>query len=106
MFVFIRKNNTFFSAVAFMKTYMKLRGEQGAQEANYNMARGLHQLGLLPGAMHFYKMVLESPAPELIEKNSNLLDLKKEAAFNLHLIYSQAGNNQLARMYLENYITI
>lgn len=89
-----------------MKKYRKLRGEQGAQEANYNMARALHQLGLLPGAIHFYKLVLETNPPELIEKNSNLLDLKKEAAFNLHLIYIQAENPELARMYLENYVTV
>ena len=89
-----------------MKTYIKLRGEQGAQEANYNMARALHQLGLLPGAIHFYKLVLDSSAPTLVEQNFNLLDLRREAAFNLHLIYEQAENHQLARMYLENYITI
>lgn len=83
-----------------------MRGEQGIQEANYNMGRALHQLGLLPGAIHFYKLVLESKLPELVEKNLNLLDLRKEAAFNLHLIYMQAENTQLARMYLENYVTV
>lgn len=85
---------------------MNLRGEQGSQEAHYNTARALHQLGLLPGAIHFYKRVLEKPVPQLVQENSSLLDLKKEAAFNLHLIYAQADNHQLARMYLENYITI
>lgn len=89
-----------------MKKYAKLRGEQGTQETNYNMGRALHQLGLLPGAIHFYKLVLESEPPELVEKNSNILDLRKEAAFNLHLIYMQAENPQLARMYLENYVTV
>lgn len=92
--------------MAFLKTYMELRGEQGSQEANYNMARALHQLGLLAGALHFYKKVLELPAPELVQHHTNLLDLKQEAAFNVHLIYMQSDNQQLARMYLEKYITI
>ena len=85
---------------------MKLRGSQGEQEANYNMARALHQLGLLPGAIHFYKLVLDLPLPELIEKNKNLLDMRQEAAFNLHLIYMQSGNEHMAISYLENYIII
>ncbi|XP_058794827.1 general transcription factor 3C polypeptide 3-like isoform X4 [Phymastichus coffea] len=101
-----KKNQLVTQAMAFLKTYMELRGEQGSQEANYNMARALHQLGLLTGAIHFYSKVLELPAPELVEQHSNLLDLKKEAAFNMHLIYMQSENHQLARTFLENYITI
>ena len=89
-----------------MKTYSQLRGVQCSQEVNYNMGRLLHQLGLFPKAIYYYKIVLESPVPELVEKNSNLLDLKKEAAFNLHLIYLSCENNDLARMYLENYIVV
>ena len=85
---------------------MEIRGTECLQESNYNMARCLHQSGLLQGAVHFYKQVLESPVPELIEKNTNLLDLKKEAAFNLHLIYVNSENYDLARNCLENYITI
>lgn len=85
---------------------MELRGDDGSQEANYNMARLLHQLGLLPAAVNFYKLVLESPVPKLIADNSNLLNLKKEAAFNLHLIYVGSENYDLARFYLENYITV
>lgn len=70
------------------------------------MGRVFHQIGLLPAAVHFYKLVLTKNPGDLIEKNSHLLNLKKEAAFNLHLIYLQSENYLLARMYLENYITV
>lgn len=96
----------FISAIAFLKKYSQLRNEDGEQEACYNMGRAFHQIGLLPAAVHFYKLVLDKDPADLIQKNSYLLDLRKEAAFNLHLIYLQSENYLLARMYLENYITI
>lgn len=70
------------------------------------MGRVFHHIGLLPAAVHFYKLVLNRNPGDLVKKNSYLLDLKKEAAFNLHLIYLESENYLLARMYLENYITI
>lgn len=96
----------FVLAIAFFKKYSQLRGKDGKQEAYYNMGRAFHQVGLLPAAVHFYKLVLNEDAGDLVKMNSNLLDLKKEAAFNLYLIYSQSENYLLARMYLENYITV
>ncbi|CAL7949836.1 unnamed protein product [Xylocopa violacea] len=102
----VKKNQLIIQAIAFLKKYSQLRGEDGEQEAYYNMGRAFHQIGLLPAAVHFYKLVLEKDPGDLIRKNSYLLDLKKEAAFNLHLIYLQSENYLLARMYLENYITI
>ncbi|XP_012285409.1 general transcription factor 3C polypeptide 3 [Orussus abietinus] len=101
-----KKNQLVVQALAFFKKYKELRGDGGEQEVNYNMARCYHQLGLLPGAIYHYKLVLESPVPKLIQERSNLLDLRKEAAFNLHLIYVSTENHLLARMYLENYITV
>ncbi|XP_014219424.1 general transcription factor 3C polypeptide 3 [Copidosoma floridanum] len=101
-----KKNQLVAQALAFMNTYATLREEQGQQESDYNMARVFHQLGLLPAAMKFYKKVLESPQPELVRQNETLLDLKREAAFNLHLIYLQSGNQDLARMYIEDYIVV
>lgn len=70
------------------------------------MARAFHQLGLLSGAVYHYKLVLESPPPKLVSENHELLDLRREAAFNLHLIYLQSGNPDLARIYLEDYIVV
>ncbi|XP_029169654.1 general transcription factor 3C polypeptide 3-like [Nylanderia fulva] len=101
-----KKNQLVIQALAFFKKYMQLRGEDGKQETYYNMARAFHQIGLLPSAIHFYKLVLEEDPGDIVKQHANLLDLKKEAAFNLHLIYLQSENHLLARMYLENYITI
>lgn len=102
----VKKNQLVIQAVAFLKKYSQLRGEDGKQETYYNMGRAFHQIGLLPAAVHFYKLVLEEDPGELVKKNPLLLDLKREAAFNLHLIYLQSENHLLARMYLENYITV
>ncbi|XP_072764966.1 general transcription factor 3C polypeptide 3 [Anoplolepis gracilipes] len=101
-----KKNQLVIQAFAFFKKYMQLRGKDGKQETYYNMARAFHQIGLLPSAIHFYKLVLEEDPGDLVKQHANLLDLKREAAFNLHLIYLQSENHLLARMYLENYITI
>ncbi|XP_011861817.1 PREDICTED: general transcription factor 3C polypeptide 3 [Vollenhovia emeryi] len=101
-----KKNQLVIQALAFFNKYMQLRGKDGQQEAYYNMARAFHQIGLLPSAIHFYKLVLKEDPGDLVKQHANLLDLRKEAAFNLHLIYLQSENHLLARMYLENYITI
>ncbi|XP_018398982.1 PREDICTED: general transcription factor 3C polypeptide 3 [Cyphomyrmex costatus] len=101
-----KKNQLVIQALTFFKKYMQLRGEEGQQETYYNMARAFHQIGLLPSAIHFYKLVLKENPGDLVNQHANLLDLRKEAAFNLHLIYLQSENYLLARMYLENYITI
>ncbi|KAL7287404.1 hypothetical protein TKK_0018519 [Trichogramma kaykai] len=101
-----KKNQLVVQSLGFMKTYMELRGKECEQESNYNMGRVMHQLGLLPSAMHFYKLVLTKQPSELVKSRESLLDLRKEAAFNLHLIYMQSGNPEMARMYLEDYITI
>nr|XP_031843348.1 general transcription factor 3C polypeptide 3 [Nomia melanderi] len=101
-----KKNQLVIQGIAFLKKYCQLRGEDGRQETYYNMGRAFHQIGLLPAAVHFYKLVLNEYPGDLVKKNSHILDLNQEAAFNLHLIYLQSENYLLARMYLENYITI
>ncbi|XP_076638153.1 general transcription factor 3C polypeptide 3 isoform X3 [Colletes latitarsis] len=102
----VNKNQLVIQAIAFLKKYCQLRGEDGKQETYYNMGRAFHQIGLLPAAVHFYKLVLNEDPGEIVKENSYLLDLKQEAAFNLHLIYLDSENFLLARMYLEKYITV
>lgn len=89
-----------------MQKYAQARGKGGEQETSYNLGRAFHQLGLIPAAVHYYKQVLTLPPPRLVQRNSELLDLKREAAFNLHLIYLQSDNRHLANMYIQNFITI
>lgn len=83
-----------------------MRGEMSEQEINFNIARAFHQLGLLPGATHYYKRVLDLPQSKIVLQAPHLLDLQKEAAFNLHLIYLDSENPHLARMYLDKHIVI
>lgn len=101
-----KKNQLVLQAFAFLKKYSQLRGKDCEQETHYNTARAFHQLGLYPAALHHYKLALETPPPDFNKKNPNFLDLKKEAAFNIHIIYSQAENYTLARKYLEEYVVI
>ncbi|XP_024880355.1 general transcription factor 3C polypeptide 3-like [Temnothorax curvispinosus] len=101
-----KKNQLVIQALAFFKKYMQLRGKESQQETYYNMARAFHQIGLIPSAIHFYKLVLKEDPGDLVKQHANLLDLRKEAAFNLHLVYLQSENHLLARTCIENDITI
>jgi general transcription factor 3C polypeptide 3 (transcription factor C subunit 4) len=62
-------------------------------------------LGLLPAAIYHYKEALNFTSP-LLEKYPHLLDLKREAAFNLYLIYMNTGAYNIARSYVDKYIVI
>ena len=44
-------------ACSFLNTYLHLRGR--CQESYYNLGRAMHQLGLLPAALHYYKKALD-----------------------------------------------
>ncbi|CAG5083170.1 Similar to GTF3C3: General transcription factor 3C polypeptide 3 (Homo sapiens), partial [Cotesia congregata] len=48
----------------------------------------------------------EPPHDKIIKENLELLDIRREAAFNIHLIYLQTGNKELARMYLHEFIVV
>jgi len=58
----------------------------------------MHQLSIFNLAVHYYKMALaEQPmSPEL--------DLSRESAYNLALIYTSSGNTVLARQLYQKYI--
>ena len=73
------------------------------QESYYNLGRAMHQLGLFPAALHYYKKTLETKP--MIEREK-IFDLSREAAFNLSLIYQGSGSHDIARMYQQKYIVI
>lgn len=100
-----KKHSLVTQSVAYFWKYKELRGPEGLQESNYNIGRAFHQLGLLPPAIHHYKKALEC-RNKLIEENAKYLNLQREAAFNLHLIYMSTGAREIARMYIEKYIVI
>ena len=87
------------------------------QEALYNIARACHHVGLVSLAASYYEKVLaihekDCPVPELPNEEPNkehlapgYCDLRREAAFNLHLIYKKSGALDLARQVLKDYCT-
>ncbi|XP_063983075.1 general transcription factor 3C polypeptide 3 isoform X2 [Diachasmimorpha longicaudata] len=100
-----KKHRLAIQAMAFLKKYRDMRGKDMRQESNYNIARAMHQLGLFNNAVQFYGLVLKEEKSQLV-KEHEWLDLKREAAFNLHLIYMHSGNPELARIYLEEFIVV
>ena len=100
-----KKHSLVVQASSFLNTYKSLRGD--CQEVNYNLGRAMHQLGLLPAALFYYKKGLEQ-GPSIREEGSSdkIFDLSREIAFNMSLIYTSSGNTQLARYYSEKYISV
>ena len=65
--------------------------------------------GLVHISCQYYKKVLFTEPDNSITKSkevSELADLKKEAAFNLSLIYRNSDNPNLALYYIRKYCTI
>lgn len=85
--------------------YADGRGALAVHEVKYNLGRMFHQLGVVHVAEGFYKDVLEYSHP-LIDKYPEILCLKREAAFNLHVIYKECENYDAARDVLMRYIVI
>ena len=111
-----RKHSLVVQACAFLNTYVKLRGK--CQETFYNLGRAMHQLGILPAALHYYKKALDvgpiikpdgsagETSGDLKDQKLNIYDLSRETAHNIALIYQSSGNKELARMYLHKYIVV
>jgi general transcription factor 3C polypeptide 3 (transcription factor C subunit 4) len=109
------KNQCMVQAFAFL--YQCLRIGSNRQEALYNIARAYHHVGLKTLAVIYYEKVLamevkDEPIPKLpyeedAQQQQDLrpgyCDLRREAAFNLHLIYKESGATDLARRILKTY---
>ncbi|XP_072285901.1 general transcription factor 3C polypeptide 3 [Pyxicephalus adspersus] len=89
---------------SFLNRYLDLRGP--CQETYYNIARALHQMGLTYLAIHYYKQALELPPLQLEGIEEDQVDLKRDIAFNLSLIYQSSGNIEMARRLLYTYCII
>lgn len=92
-------------AVSFLLNYGKLREPEAWHEIQYNLGRLYQQFGVNHIASFHYKKVLDYTNP-LIERNPNYLDLKRQAAYNLHMIYRKAGNLVMARKILHEHLVI
>lgn len=89
------------------------------QESLYNIARAYHHVGMVSLATTYYQKVLEIrvkdyPIPTLPSddpdatdtKSPGYCDLRREAAYNLHLIYKKSGALDLARQVLKDHIVL
>lgn len=89
---------------SFLWRYVDLRGH--GQESLYNAGRALHQLGLTHLAIHYYQKALSFPPLKLQGIEEDQVDLRREIAHNLSLIYQASGNMELARYYIYTYCTV
>ncbi|KAI9849713.1 MAG: transcription factor TFIIIC subunit tfc4 [Sclerophora amabilis] len=88
------------------------------QEANFNVARSFHMLGLTHLALPYYEQVLSLSASlsegyggeedQLDPSRSHKVveDFAKDAAFNLQSIYALGGNMKMAREVTEKWLVI
>lgn len=100
-----RKQQLVVQSIAYMENYRKMREPEALQEVFYNTGRLYHQVGMLPMAKWNYEQALEVKN-SLIDKYPQYLCLRREIAFNLHLIYKSSGNRVMARKYLYDYIEV
>ncbi|KAF7728472.1 transcription factor TFIIIC subunit tfc4 [Apophysomyces ossiformis] len=117
----------------FLQEYASMRGQ--SQEVEYNLGRAFHLLarksngrhaGLTHLAVRHYERVLLMsssakrgtvpegsvedvytwPDDDIDEEDDDETDLKREAAYNLHLIYMTSGSPNLAQILLRKYCTV
>ena len=92
-----------------LQGYSKKRENQ--QEALYNLGRAAHQIGLLHLAVPLYQRALAAQAPpplvlrNRIRMRTLTVDLSREIAHNLVLIYRSTGAVNLARQVMKRHLT-
>lgn len=89
---------------SFLWRYVELRGE--CQETMYNLGRALHQMGLTHMAIHYYQKALSLPPDKLEGIDEDQVDLRREIAFNLSLIYQASGNMEMAHLMISTYCIV
>lgn len=62
-------------------------------ETDYNIARAMHQIGIVDAACNMYERVLKHPEGEIVPEWA---DLRRESAFNLMHIFKNSGSHELA----------
>lgn len=97
------RHNFVLQSLVFFDAYRKIRSPKGlheSQEVQYNLARLYHHYGLTTIAVGYYEKVLGYTGLD------ETYDLKKEAAYNLYLIYNLSGNHLLASQVMMQHLTI
>ena len=99
-------------AYACMKKYNEVRSPDFPIECLYNMARFYQHIKMMPQAESLYRQVLDSDVDyasiageDLEEEHDQRYNLKRDAAYNLFLIYKESNPNE-ARRILRKYLTV
>lgn len=97
--------------LSFLFAYYDLRHSsvswQEKQEAEYNVARTYHMLGLTHLAIPYYQKCLElSQHLDDTESNSFMENFSRDAAMALQGIWAQDGNTEMARAITERWLII
>lgn len=100
-----RKQSLLVQAMSYMERYRKTREPEASAEVLYNTGRFYHQIGMISVAKKYYEQALATTNP-FVEEHKELLDLKMEIAYNLHIIYKNSGNKAMARKMLNDFIVI
>jgi len=98
----VRRHDMATQGLAFLGAYEQLRGPGASQEVNYNLGRLLQQMGILYMAVQFYKRALKC----LPAGNLPTMDLSRECAHNLAVIYNNCGNVSLARHFWRTHCVV
>ncbi|XP_036396803.1 general transcription factor 3C polypeptide 3 [Megalops cyprinoides] len=100
----LKRHPLLLQGFSFLMRYVELRGH--CQESLYNTGRALQQLGLGHLAIHYYEKALDCPPPSLEGIEDDQVDLRREIAFNLSLLYQASGNKEMVRHLLYTYCSI
>ncbi|CAG9796410.1 unnamed protein product [Diatraea saccharalis] len=97
-----KHHNLIVQGLCYMMIYNELR--KCSAESNYNIGRAFHMLNINNLAIEYYEKVLNSDPISKCSQHG-IIDLKKEAAYNLILLY-KGHSPQMARRYLTKYLVI
>ncbi|CAH0405225.1 unnamed protein product [Chilo suppressalis] len=97
-----KHHNLVLQGLCYLSIYHKLR--KCNHESYYNIGRAFQMLNINNLAIAYYEKVLNSNSIAKCAKHG-AIDLKKEAAYNLVLLY-KGHSPQMARRYLNQYLVI
>lgn len=100
------RHHMILTAMTFFQQYVKFRADNGARSENraeieYNRGRAMHHVGLVHLAEQHYRNVLEYDGQQ-----EGGWGMKREAAWNLALIYTTSGSSNLVKELYEKYLCV
>ncbi|XP_045065563.1 general transcription factor 3C polypeptide 3 [Coregonus clupeaformis] len=100
----VKRHPLILQGFSFLWRYVEQRGH--CQESMYNLGRALQQMGLVHLSIHYYHKALSFPPPTLEGIEADQVDLRREIAFNLSIIYQASGNTEMVRHLINTYCTV